>query len=70
MRTTLLAGMRLSWPSTSCDLADRRCPLMSTLPVAWPRPRSCTAVRITKPGTCSSMSSALTGAKRLKSSAV
>jgi hypothetical protein len=47
-----------------------RWPLSSTLPVAWPRPRSCTACWIEKPGTRCSMSSAVRGAKRAKSAGV
>ena len=62
IRTTFPAGTWPSWVTTSFDFPDRRWPLTSTLPVAWPNPRSCTAARITKPGTCSSISSALRGA--------
>ena len=43
-------------------LARMRWPLSSTLPVAWPRPRSWIASRMVKPGTRASMSSALRGA--------
>jgi hypothetical protein len=48
-------------PEHVVALARQALPLSSTLPVAWPMPRSCSASRITKPGTCCSMSSALRG---------
>jgi hypothetical protein len=61
-RMTLPAGIRLSCEMMSSDLPEMRWPLSSTFPVAWPSPRSTTASRITKPGTCRSMSSAVRGA--------
>jgi hypothetical protein len=47
-----------------------RWPLISTLPLAWPSPRSWLTPWMMKPGTWRSMSSAVRGAKRVKSAGV
>ena len=65
------ALIRCSSVNTLVDLPEIRSPLISTLPVAWPRPRrSVSPPSIEKPGTLFSMSSALRGAKRAKSAGV
>ena len=71
IRATLAALIRCSSVKMSVDLPEKRSPLISTLPVAWPRPRrSVSPASIEKPGTWLSMSSALRGAKRAKSAGV
>lgn len=62
--------MRAIWVKMSSDLLDSRLPLISTLPLACPNPRSCSLSRIEKPGIWRSMSSAFLGAKRAKSATV
>ena len=54
IRVTLAALIRRSSVKMSVDLPEKRSPLISTLPVAWPRPRrSVSPSSIEKPGTCS-----------------